>query len=129
MQNLVQQTLLLHLPGKRKQTASGWLSFNAVCCIHNGESADTRGRGGIVENITIRDIHMKDIQNIVERHYNKLNKFLESEDTILLPILQNIKQNTNEWYKLALNTPLLAEIKNSKTNEGFFSVFNDKIVI
>jgi len=93
----------------------------------------------IINNVSFKDIkiskhwelsniHMKDIQNIVERHYNKLNKFLESEDTILLPILQNIKQNTNEWYKLALNTPLLAEIKNSKTNEGFFSVFNDKIV-
>jgi hypothetical protein len=48
MQNLIQQTLLLHLPGKRKQTASGWLSFNAVCCIHNGESADRYGRGGLM---------------------------------------------------------------------------------
>ena len=35
------------LPGKRKQTASGWLSVNAPCCVHRGESADRRMRGGI----------------------------------------------------------------------------------
>jgi hypothetical protein len=35
------------LPIKRKQTPSGWISFNAPCCIHNGENADTRGRGGV----------------------------------------------------------------------------------
>ena len=37
-----------HLPSKRKKTPSGWISFNAPCCVHNGESADTRGRGGIM---------------------------------------------------------------------------------
>jgi len=36
-----------YLPGKRKSTASGWISFNAVCCVHNGHSQDKRGRGGI----------------------------------------------------------------------------------
>ena len=35
------------LPGKRKQTASGWISFNAPCCIHRGDTQDTRSRGGI----------------------------------------------------------------------------------
>ena len=35
------------LPAKRKQTSSGWISFNAPCCIHRGESADRRQRGGI----------------------------------------------------------------------------------
>ena len=32
---------------KIKRTSSGWLSGNAPCCIHNGENADRRGRGGI----------------------------------------------------------------------------------
>jgi len=36
-----------YLPGKRKQTGSGWISFNAPCCVHNGESADRRQRGGM----------------------------------------------------------------------------------
>jgi hypothetical protein len=35
------------LPGKRKQTASGWISFNAPCCVHRGDSQDKRQRGGI----------------------------------------------------------------------------------
>ena len=39
------------LPGKRKtNSVSGWTSFNAVCCPHRGESADSRGRGGIITN-------------------------------------------------------------------------------
>ena len=39
------------LPGKRKQTASGWISFNAPCCIHRGDSQDKRQRGGIKPGI------------------------------------------------------------------------------
>jgi len=35
------------LPAKRKQTASGWISFNAPCCIHRGDTQDKRQRGGI----------------------------------------------------------------------------------
>ena len=35
------------LPAKRKQTSSGWISFNAPCCSHNGESPDKRQRGGM----------------------------------------------------------------------------------
>lgn len=39
--------ILSYLPAKRKPSPQGWLSFNAVCCQHNGQSADQRGRGGI----------------------------------------------------------------------------------
>jgi hypothetical protein len=47
----IQDAVQLLLPVKRKTNAiSGWTSFNAPCCHHNGESADTRGRGGIVIN-------------------------------------------------------------------------------
>ena len=35
------------LPAKRKQTSSGWVSFNAPCCLHNGENNDRRQRGGM----------------------------------------------------------------------------------
>ena len=38
------------LPAKHKRTASGWISFNAVCCEHNGDSRDKRQRGGIKQN-------------------------------------------------------------------------------
>ena len=39
--------LLSYIPQKRKQTSSGWVSFNAPCCVHKGESQDKRSRGGI----------------------------------------------------------------------------------
>jgi hypothetical protein len=35
------------LPAKRKQTTSGWVSFNAPCCVHRGDTQDKRQRGGI----------------------------------------------------------------------------------
>ena len=44
----LKQTLESHLPAKRKKTPSGWTSFNAPCCHHNGESQDNRSRGGII---------------------------------------------------------------------------------
>ena len=39
--------ILQYLPAKRKPSPQGWLGFNAVCCTHNGQSADRRGRAGI----------------------------------------------------------------------------------
>lgn len=48
--SLIIDTVQSHLPFKRKTTPSGWVSFNAVCCHHNGTSADTRQRGGIMIN-------------------------------------------------------------------------------
>ncbi len=33
---------------KVKTTPSGWMSRNAPCCHHNGNTADTRGRGGLI---------------------------------------------------------------------------------
>ena len=48
--SLVYDTLTQYLPAKRKTTPSGWTSFNAPCCIHNGDSADKRQRGGLISN-------------------------------------------------------------------------------
>jgi hypothetical protein len=39
--------ILSLIPGRRKQTNSGWTSFNAVCCHHRGHRPDTRQRGGL----------------------------------------------------------------------------------
>jgi hypothetical protein len=46
--NLIQNTILTSLPTNRKKTPSGWISFNAPCCVHNGETADKKKRGGIM---------------------------------------------------------------------------------
>lgn len=48
--SLIIDTVQSYLPPKRKTTPSGWISFNAVCCHHNGTGADTRQRGGIMLN-------------------------------------------------------------------------------
>ena len=45
MLTIIQDFVKQHLPAKKKTTPSGWTSFNAVCCVHNGETPDTRGRG------------------------------------------------------------------------------------
>ena len=53
MLNSILDTVTGLLPAKRKtNSVSGWTSFNAVCCHHRGESADSRGRGGIITNAT-----------------------------------------------------------------------------
>ena len=46
--SIVSDTITAHLPGKRKTTPSGWTSFNAPCCHNTGNSADKRGRGGLI---------------------------------------------------------------------------------
>lgn len=51
MLNSIRDAVTQILPHKRKtNSSSGWISFNGVCCQHNGETADTRGRGGLVMN-------------------------------------------------------------------------------
>ena len=42
--SLITDTITNYLPAKRKQTPSGWISFNAVCCD------DKRQRGGFIIN-------------------------------------------------------------------------------
>ena len=46
--NQIQAALQILLPGNRKLTSGGWISFNAVCCHHRGDRADTKRRGGVL---------------------------------------------------------------------------------
>lgn len=48
--NDIQTAVLTVLPPKRKNTPSGWVAFDAPCCIHRGEGRDERQRGGILVN-------------------------------------------------------------------------------
>jgi len=45
--NIIQTEINTLLPAQRK-TANKWISFNAPCCVHNGETADRRKRGGVL---------------------------------------------------------------------------------
>ena len=40
--------ILQYLPPRTRKSPSGWFTFNAPCCIHNGESQDKRKRGGLI---------------------------------------------------------------------------------
>lgn len=40
--------ILRYIPRTAKKTPSGWWTFNAPCCVHRGESRDTRKRGGVI---------------------------------------------------------------------------------
>ena len=46
--SLMLSALQAVLPPNRKQTPSGWISFDAPCCHHRGESQDDRKRGGVM---------------------------------------------------------------------------------
>ena len=48
--NLIQSTIMTSLPAAKKKTPSGWISFNAPCCVHNGETQDRKKRGGIMNS-------------------------------------------------------------------------------
>ena len=49
--SVIDTTLNLWRSGRKTRTSqSGWISSNAPCCSYNGESADTRGRGGLIQN-------------------------------------------------------------------------------
>ena len=50
MLNIISDFIKSILPAKKKTSPGNWTSFNAPCCHHNGETADTRGRGGLAAN-------------------------------------------------------------------------------
>jgi hypothetical protein len=54
MTNTIIDTVIRHWhQGRRiKRAGSGWLSGNAVCCQHNGQREDRRGRGGVITTDT-----------------------------------------------------------------------------
>ena len=47
--SIVAETVLTYIPAKRKTTPSGWIGFDAPCCVHNGETRDTKARGGVIQ--------------------------------------------------------------------------------
>ena len=51
MLNLISDYIKTILPTKRRTATNNWLSFNAPCCVHNGETADHKMRGGLHANI------------------------------------------------------------------------------
>lgn len=42
--------ILTILPGSKRPTSGGWVSFNAICCQHRGHNADKKCRGGVKQD-------------------------------------------------------------------------------
>jgi len=55
--SIVSDLLTAYLPSKRKTTPSGWTSFNAPCCHNNGNTTETRGRGGLISEGDVISYH------------------------------------------------------------------------
>jgi hypothetical protein len=49
MLDTIQKEVMDLLPARRR-TNNKWTSFDAPCCVHRGETADRRGRGGVAPN-------------------------------------------------------------------------------
>jgi hypothetical protein len=49
--------LLQIIPGRKKRTTKGWVSFNAICCHHRGHRPDKRSRGGIKSDGSSQTYH------------------------------------------------------------------------
>jgi len=45
------------IPPNRKVTPSGWVKFNSVCCVHRGQTADTRERSGVKRSADQISVH------------------------------------------------------------------------
>ena len=52
MSSLVYDTIIAHLPSKRKTTPSGRTSFDAPGCHQKETTQDQRQRGGLIKNQT-----------------------------------------------------------------------------
>jgi len=46
--NSIQSSIRSVIPTRHRNASKGWISFNAPCCPHNGETQDKKGRGGLL---------------------------------------------------------------------------------
>jgi 5S rRNA maturation endonuclease (ribonuclease M5) len=96
--SLISETLSSYLPSRRRQTPSGWISFNAVCC------QDTRGRGGLVINSNSATYHCFNCGfkaswqpgRTISQKMRKLLRLLNVPDDIISKISIDALRHLNE---------------------------------
>jgi len=58
--------------------------------------------------------HITDIRTIVKKYYTEIDKFVKDKDnSVLSNVIRGVMKETNEWFQLALNTPLFARVLRS----------------
>ena len=107
-----------YLPAKRKSTPSGWTKFNAVCCPHNGNTPDTRQRGGIIRHGDGVSYHCFNCgfkaSYVNGRHLTrKMKQFLEwagaPDDAITKISLEALKVESDQKILEAVSLPTLPD--------------------
>jgi len=111
--SLISDTLLQYLPGKRKQTPSGWISFNAPCCD------DKRSRGGMILNAgDAVSYHCFNCQfkaswqpgRQISQKMNKLMRLLNVPDDVINQLrLEALRLNENSDVQLRSIIPTFDE--------------------
>lgn len=111
--SLIADTILQYLPSKRKQTPSGWISFNAPCCD------DRRGRGGLILNAgDAVSYHCFNCQfkaswqpgRGISQKMNKLMRLLNVPDDVINQLrLEALRLNENPDVKLRSIIPTFDE--------------------
>ena len=107
-----------YLPAKRKQTPSGWTKFNAVCCGHNGNTADTRQRGGIIKHADGCSYHCFNCgykasyvagRHLTRKMSNLLSWFGATDDAITKLKFEAMKVESDQQYIESISLPQLPD--------------------
>ena len=102
-------SILQLIPAYAKRSPNGWYSFNAPCCVHNGETADKRKRGGIKIDGNDWGYHCFNCNfstkheyghPLTEKAINLLIWLGVDQDTIRKINLDNLKNRTMDVYRL-----------------------------
>ncbi len=133
--NLIQNTIQSLLPSKRKQTPSGWISFDAPCCHHRGQRADSRQRGGMLFSGDGFQYHCFNCSfkagwspaKLLSKNTKSLLKWLGLPDIEIQKLNLEALKNKNELPKL-LDTPLkdLVEKELPKESKSLIDWISDK---
>ena len=111
--------ILSLIPGRKKQTHSGWISFNAICCHHRGHKPDKRSRGGIMMDNTNWSYHCF---NCNFKCGFQLGKSISKNTRKLLSWLGIDDQQIQRWNLESLQKKDLIEyvrVKKEKFKAGF----------
>ena len=123
--SIVSDILTAYLPAKRKTTPSGWTSFNAPCCIHNGENADTRGRGGVIHEGEAVSYHCFNCgfkaswqpgRNLSYK-FKKLLEWLNTPDNEITKLALDVMRE-NEGVEVQKHSVELPEFETTQLPEG-----------
>lgn len=104
-----------YLPARRKTTPSGWTKFNAICCQHQGSTADRRQRAGVIQTADSISYHCFNCQfkasyvsgRQLTKKMRQLLAWLGVPDDVISKLsLQALKQQQNQEHVKIISAPV-----------------------